>query len=138
MRLRRAIAFLSAVALFGVGNVVPAVATADPVPPIKRPIRSVRATGDYFTSLNPEGKSVYYTCAGVSGPDSAATVLTECSIWVNGVFQANYPVGASGNVAVSSGRHDGPVGVVMVCYQAKAMFTDGSTMYSDRGCISVS
>ena len=134
MRLRRALALLAVAALFGAGSVLPAAASADPV---SRPVRFVRATGDYFTSLNPNGKSVYYTCVGVSGPDSAATIVTECSIYVNGQFQANYPMGASGNAATSTGRHDGPVGVVTLCYQAKAMFTDGSTMTSARDCVSI-
>lgn len=137
MRLRRAFAFVSAVALFGVGNVVPAAATAEPIlDPVKRPVRTVRATGEFYTQVSQSGLAINYACAGISVPDAAATLVTECSIWVNGVFQADYPTGASGNVAVSAGQHQGPVGQVTLCYRAKAMFTDGSIIYSARGCVS--
>ncbi|HEV2757492.1 MAG TPA: hypothetical protein VG318_17145 [Actinomycetota bacterium] len=137
MRLRRAFAFLSAVAVFGAGGALPAAATAVPPPqPVFRPLPIVRATGEFVTALNPNGLSVYFTCAGASAPVAAATIVTECSIYVNGVFQANYPNGASGNVAVSTGRHDGPPGQITLCYKAKAMFTDGSIAESTRGCVS--
>jgi hypothetical protein len=136
LRFRKAFAFLSVVGVLGAGSVVPAAATDVPTKPEVRPLPFVKATGDFYTSLNPTGRSVYFTCAGASGADSAATLLTECSIWVDGVFQANYPTGTSGNATVSTGRHDGPVGVVTLCFKAKAMFTNGSMMESARGCVS--
>jgi hypothetical protein len=134
LRSRRLLAFVSAVFVFGAAGALPAAATSVPPPP--RVLPTVQATGDFYTSLNPTGISIYYACAGASAPAAAATVVTECSIYVNGVFRGNFPNGASGNVAVSTGRHDAPSGQVTLCFKAKAMFVDGSTMESSRGCVS--
>ena len=128
--LRRAFALLACAALTS----VPAVAAADVASP--RPVRFVRAAGEFTTSLNPNGtQAVEYACAGVSGPDSAGTSVTECSIWVNGVMYADFPRAGSAHAVVSAGRSDVPLGSVTLCFSASALYVDGSTGTSPRECV---
>lgn len=128
--LRKAIAVLACAGLTS----APVVAAADV--PTSRPVRFVRAAGEFSTSLNANGtQAVEFACAGVSGPDSAGTTLTECSIWVNGVKYADFPRAAGGNAVVSVGRYDVPLGSVMVCFRASALYVDGSTASSARDCV---
>ncbi|MDQ3954057.1 MAG: hypothetical protein M3285_00710, partial [Actinomycetota bacterium] len=61
--------------------------------------------------------------------------LTECSIWVDGVKYADFPRAGSGNVVVSAGRPDVPLGSVNLCFSASALYVDGSTASSPRDCV---
>jgi hypothetical protein len=128
--MRRVIAVLACAGLTS----VPVAAAADVSS--RRPVRFVRAAGEFTTSLNPNGtQAVEYACVGASGPDSAGTTLTECSIWVDGVEYADFPRAGSGNAVVSAGRYDVPLGSVALCFQASALFVDGSTAASARDCV---
>ncbi|HEX2296602.1 MAG TPA: hypothetical protein VHN37_15015 [Actinomycetota bacterium] len=128
--LRRVIAVLVCAGLTSVPISAAAGASAD------RPTRFVRAAGEFTTSLNANGtQAVEFACVGVSGPDSAGTMLTECSIWVDGVEYADFPRAASGNATVSAGRHDVPLGSVKLCYAATALYVDGSTASTPRDCV---
>ncbi len=134
MRLRAASAFLAAVGVFSAAGVVPAGAS-DPLTTVKARSRFVHAAGEWTYSLNSDGtQAIEYACVGVSGVDSAATVVTECSIWVNGTMYGDFPAGDPGNVAVSAGRFNVPLGLARLCYQARAYYTDGSYKDSIRGC----
>ncbi len=134
MRLRKAFAFVAIVGVFSGAAIVPAGAS-HPEPTFETRSRFVHAAGDWTFSLNSDGtQAIEYACVGASGVDSAATVLTECSIWVNGRKHADFPLAASGNAVVSAGRYNVPLGVVQLCYQARAYYTDGSTQDSIRLC----